>query len=312
LTQSNLVICHVFRKDGNYIITQLTSSFKKIRGEGGSRTPLYRLCSTQIIGGSYHESFEKLDWEDYNSWLHSTRNKLHARKMFKYSKRFGHLAFSDQLVRMDPSRTRVDILKAVALLTRYLDIRNDTFLHEQLLQWLKRKEIKWTYKTSNNLYELSKNISLEEVIKSLKTLPIRYKIFALFALTTGLRPDESFRAFNNHSKLCNDGILELFWDRRTKKANAVYCHPKLHDKIIFTMSRGAYNYINKRELGFELRFLRKVNFTMVATKIDPLLAEFMQGRRGNVSQRHYFLPMMNEHRKKWIKVWRNVIQTVKI
>ena len=56
-------------------------------------------------------------------------------------------------------------------------------------------------------------------------------------------------------------------------------------------------------LGCEIRYLRKLNYTVNATKIDPLLAEFMQGRRGNVSQRHYFLPLMNNNRKKWVRVW---------
>jgi len=200
-------------------------------------------------------------------------------------------------------------MKATALLTRYMDVRYDTYFHEQFLHWLKRKELKWTYKPSTNLYELSKNLSIENISKSINTLPIRYKIFALFVLTTGLRPDESFRAFNHHSKLCTDGIMELFWDRVTKKANVVYCHPLLHKKIIFNMSRGAYKYINKRELGFELRFLRKVNYTMVATKIDPLLAEFMQGRRGNVSQRHYFLPLMQNNKRKWIRMWEPLLKT---
>jgi len=34
----------------------------------------------------------------------------------------------------------------------------------------------------------------------------------------------------------------------------------------------------------------------------------MQGRRGNVSQRHYFLPMMDKNKKKWIKVWDKSLQ----
>ncbi len=211
--------------------------------------------------------------------------------------------FTDELVRMEANRVRTDIIKASALLTRYLDIRHDTFFHEQFLIWLKRKELKWTYKTNNNLYYISQNLSIEKVLKSIVKLPIRYKIFALFALSTGLRPDESFRAFNNHSKLCNKGVMELFWDRGTKKANVVFCHPKLHDKIIFPMSKGAYKYINKKESGFEMRYLRKLNYTVNATKIDPLLAEFMQGRRGNVSQRHYFLPLMSNNKRKWIRIW---------
>ena len=102
--------------------------------------------------------------------------------------------------------------------------------------------------------------------------------------------------------------MELFWDRRTKKANAVFCHPLLHNRINHTISRKVYYHINKRILGFDLRDLRKVNFTMVATKIDPLLAEFMQGRRGNVSQKYYFLPLIQNHKKKWVRMWEPIIK----
>jgi hypothetical protein len=68
--------------------------------------------------------------------------------------------------------------------------------------------------------------------------------------------------------------------------------------------------MNSKILGCELRYLRKLNYTINATKIDPLLAEFMQGRRGNVSQRHYFLPLMSNNQKKWNKIWGNIIKKI--
>ena len=71
------------------------------------------------------------------------------------------------------------------------------------------------------------------------------------------------------------------------------------------------NYMNSKIIGCEFRYLRKLNYTINATKIDPLLAEFMQGRRGNVSQRHYFLPLMNNNQKKWIKIWTKILFTNK-
>jgi len=270
---------------------------------------LYRLCRGDGIT-QYATLLNQIDWDAYAQWLHSSRNKLYARKMFKYSKRFGNLAFTQQLVTMEATKIKGDVLKSIALLTRFFDVTYDTYLHDEFLAWRKRKELKWNPCNNSNTYELSKRLTVEEVTKSLKTLPIRYKIFALFVLTTGLRPSEAFRAFNNHSKLCVNGTMELFWDRRTKNANAVFCHPKLHDKILFTMSGGAYNYINKREIGIEMRHLRKVNFTVNATKLDPLLAEFMQGRRGNISQRHYFLPSMQNHRQKWLRVWSPVLNEI--
>jgi len=42
-------------------------------------------------------------------------------------------------------------------------------------------------------------------------------------------------------------------------------------------------------------------------KIDSHLAEFMQGRSGNISARHYFLPLMEDNRRKWNNVWKKII-----
>ena len=251
-----------------------------------------------------------MDWKSYNDWLHTHKQKAYALKMYRYSERYRDLAFTNQLVTMKQTRQRIEILKAIGNLTRYLDIQYDTDLHMQFIAWLKRKEIKWSMASLMNNYQFAKRISVEDVIEALKQLRERYKIFGLFVLTTGLRTGEALNAFNNHSKLCNDGIMELFWDRRTKKANAVYCHPLVHDKIKFTASRKAYLYINKKKLGFDLRYLRKINYTVNVSKVDGLLAEFMQGRSGNVSQRHYYLPSMEEHRNKWLNVWSTIVSPV--
>jgi len=253
-----------------------------------------------------------IDWNDYNSWLQSNKQASYADKMFKFSQRFHHLAFTDNLLIMKDNRTRLEILKAIANVTRYLDIKKDTSLHEQFTLWLKRKELRWSVRSSTDTYELAKNLNPEQVVHSLRTLPNRYAIFGLFTLVTGLRSSESVKAFNNHSKLCNDGVMELFWDRRTKKANAVYCHPFIHNKINFTISRKTYKFINKRRLGFDLRYLRKVNFTVNATRVDGLLAEFLQGRKGNVSQRHYFLPSMYDHKDKWLAVWTSILNNMTV
>lgn len=220
------------------------------------------------------------------------------------------MGFSDELVSLNDTRKKLDVLRSVANLTRFLDIKNDSSFHDQFTRWLKRKELKWSRKSSVNNYIMANNLKIEQVLDSISKLPERYKIFGLFTLVSGLRTTEAVNAFNNHSNLCNDGIMELFWDRGTKKANAVFCHPKLHDKMDFKMSRLVYTKINKQKLGFEIRYLRKLNFTINASKVDPLLAEFMQGRRGNISQKHYFLPSMYEHKSKWTHVWNPIITEI--
>ena len=258
-------------------------------------------------GNNFQTFLQKLDWNDFKKWIEYDRHPAYAKKMFNNANSNFHLIFTDEFVFMEHNRKKLEIIKSLALLTRYVDIKYDTFFHEQFTTWLKRKEIKWTVRNTSYNYEHAKNLPIEKVVEIINKLPVRYSIFAKFALSTGLRSEEAMRAFNGHSKLCRDGVMELFWDRKTKKANSVYCHPSLHEKITFTVSRGLYNYINKKDLGFELRFLRKLNYTINATKIDPLLAEFMQGRRGNVSQRHYFLPLMSNNKRKWQRIWSKII-----
>ena len=264
-----------------------------------------------LSGGSaakkYIQHVNQLDWESYKKWLFSNKHRGYAHKLFGKSRKFWQLGFNDELITMKQTRTKLEIMKALGNLTRFLDIMYDTNLHEEFLTWLKRKEIHWSIKSNLDTYLIGKRLDVNEIIKKLNTLPTRYQNFGLFVLVSGLRTSEAIQAFNNHDKLCRDGVMELFWDRRTKKANAVYCHPYLHGRIDHTMSTKIYKFITKEKVGFDLRDLRKVNYTINATKIDPLLAEFMQGRRGNVSQRHYFLPMMNHHRQKWVGIWKPLL-----
>ncbi|AFS83370.1 hypothetical protein NSED_07890 [Candidatus Nitrosopumilus sediminis] len=255
------------------------------------------------------EAVKDLNWEDYREWLFNNKSQLNAKYTFKDSKKYHHLAFSDELVSMKPSRKRQDILKGISNITRYLDIKKDTDFHELWLKWLKKKEIRWRMNPKTDTYLLANQIRMEDVLKNIRGLPEKYKIFATFVLVSGLRTSEAIEAFNNHDKICREGVMELFWDRGTKKANAVYCHPILHDKMKYkTSASRVTKNLHSKYLGCEVRYLRKLNYTFNATKIDPLLAEFMQGRRGNVSQRHYFLPMMSNHRRKWKSVWLKVLK----
>ena len=254
------------------------------------------------------KAIESMDWNDYRDWLFNNKSHLNAKYTFKDSEKYFHFAFSDELVSMKPSRKRQDILKGISNITRYLDIKNDTDFHELWLKWLKKKEIRWRMNPKTDTYFLANQIRIEDVLKNIRNLPEKYRIFATFVLVSGLRTSESIEAFNNHDKICREGVMELFWDRGTKKANAVYCHPLLHNKMKYQTSASRITKnLHSKYLGCEVRYLRKLNYTVNATKIDPLLAEFMQGRRGNVSQRHYFLPILGQYKNKWIKTWSKII-----
>jgi len=251
---------------------------------------------------------QSIDWEHYKKWLYNNKNKYYARFLLSGAKKWHNYAFSNELVELSNDRNKDDILKAVTNLTRYFDINHDTTFHEEFLQWLKRKEIKWK---SKRTLTIPNEIPLDTILSNMRTLEVKYQIFAIFALVSGLRTFECIKALNHHSELCRDGIMEMYWDRITKKTNAVFCHPLLHDKLNYTYSENTiHSKIRTKVLGCKISYLRKLNFTINATKVDPLLAEFMQGRRGNISQRHYFLPSMQQHRSKWLKTWTPLIHNI--
>jgi len=80
---------------------------------------------------------------------------------------------------MPNDRKKEDVLKAITNLTRYLDIKYDTYLHDEFLHWIKRKEIRW-----KNTYPIiiQKEIPLKIILNNMKRLPTKYRLFAMFSL----------------------------------------------------------------------------------------------------------------------------------
>lgn len=255
-----------------------------------------------------------MDWDEYLRWLLQNKHHHYGRNMWLLGRRTFHMAFTPELVMLESTRRKEDILKAISNICRFLDIKCDTYYHEEFLRWMKRKEVKWKSQRSTRAnYAAAESIPVEGILSNISSLPYEYRLFCGFILVSGLRTEESVRAFNGHSALCNGRVIEMFWERRTKKANAVFCHPSIHKRISFQINHNTlYRKLRSGILGCQIRYLRKLNFTMVATNVDPLLAEFMQGRRGGVSQRHYFLPMMRNNQKRWEKMWDPILRKIKI
>jgi len=261
---------------------------------------------TAFAQTEFQKFVQKIDWDDYKNWLYNNKSKYYARFLLNAGKKWKELAFTNQLVEYPNNRTKEDILKGITNLTRYLDIKHDTKFHNIFLEWMKRKELKWKYVNS---ISIPKEISIKQILKNANQLSEKYRFFVIFSLVSGLRTFETIKVLNNHQTLCHDGIIEMYWDRRTKKSNAVFCYPLLHKKCNYNYSENTIHRNIKTEiLGCQIKYLRKINYTIIATRINPLLAEFMQGRRGNVSQRHYFLPMMQQNRNKWIRIWNKILE----
>ncbi len=239
---------------------------------------------------------------EYKKWLYSNKNERYARYIWLRSPSVVNQLFNDEFVSRSSDRNKQDDLRAMGNLCRFHDIKFDTDLHQKFTTWLKKKEIKWKDKTYNFPKE---QLPLKQVLENISKLEPIQKDFALFMLTSGLRTYEARVVFENHKKFCHDGILEIFWTKKTKNTNATFCFPALHDKMD---RKFVFDYDDFKILGCELRYLRKLNFTINAINLDPLLAEYIQGRRGSVSEKHYYLSNMNQHRKKWIKIWNKIIE----
>ena len=52
------------------------------------------------------------------------------------------------------------------------------------------------------------NVTIEKIVENIRKLPEKDQIFGLFVLVSGLRT-EAIDAFNNHKKICRNGILEI-------------------------------------------------------------------------------------------------------
>ncbi len=244
--------------------------------------------------------------QPFKQWLISKYNAKHADNMYRYATKYHTLAFSQELMQMPATRKKLGIMQSISLLTRYIKITTGINLHRVWLEWLKEKEVCWSH-PQPKLQTQAKEFTLTNI-------PVRYHDFVLFMYVTGLRTLESIKAYNDHDKYCKDGILELYWNSGNRKlANATYClcsiKPRPWSLLAITPPMVKRN-VNTKTLNFEPRYLRHLNFTVNANKVNPLLAEFTQGRRGSISEKHYYISLLSEYKQKWIDVWKPVIEMI--
>ncbi|MFP6585179.1 MAG: hypothetical protein VB584_00570, partial [Candidatus Nitrosopelagicus sp.] len=139
---------------------------------------------------TFRSHVSSISWEDYHDWLLKNKNSIYANIIFKYSKRYQNLAFSQDMLKVAETRKKADVLKSLANLTRFLDITNDTSFHEEFTRWIKRKEIKWNVRTKDDNYHIAHQIPSSRILSNIRKLPHDYSIFGMFALVSGLRTGE--------------------------------------------------------------------------------------------------------------------------
>lgn len=269
-----------------------------------------------LVRKFYRLKLAQLDWDNYRLFLQSKRlNDHYTKVLFDYTKKYAHLGFDFELISYPDSSKKKHIMSCIANLVKYFDLKDETILYEKWKTWTNSKGLTWkNHYDSQRNYQRAKNLPIKKILEILDNIKIdKYRNFAKFQLISGLRTDESKRAWEDHDCYCDGKIMELWFhsnDGKNKRANAVFCHPHFHDmkkeKIVKSSRSGIYKFLSSKKLGFELRFLREVNYTLNQS-LEPKLADFMQGRAGTVSDKFYYLPMMEKYRKKWLKTWDKIL-----
>ena len=268
-----------------------------------------------LVREFYRTKLAEMDWHIYRNYLSTKKlNPHYSKQMIDYAQKFAHLGFDFELITYPDTRKKKDIMSSIANLVKYIDLKEETILYEKWKSWTNSKGLSWkTHYDSQRNYERAKELPLAKVIESLnKVENDLYRDFSFFQLLSGLRTSEAVEAWNNHEKYCDGKIIELWFhsdDGKNKKANACYCHPHFHDmkkdRVHQSSNSGTYKFLSSKTLGFELKYLREINYT-INQSLESKLADFMQGRAGTVSQKFYYLPEMMKYRKKWLKLWNKV------
>ena len=189
----------------------------------------------------------------YKEWLYDNKHPLYARSIINHSSRVLNLIFSDEFVLRTNNSKKQNDMRVMGNLCRYHDIKYDTNLHEQFTAWSKKKEIKWNVTTNRNNYHIASQILLSDVLSSIDNLPLKYKIFGLFVLTTGLRTEESIMSSNSVTTVTLPDIIMLI--RQIPLRNNIIDKGDLNSRFLIKIG---FPYISYR------RFL---NYTITAKQI---------------------------------------------
>lgn len=263
----------------------------------------------------YLQAVSEIDWHTFETDYLIAERKLqkdYARGIRNHAKKYYDYFLSPDVIHFT-ARKKIDVIKSISQICRCLDSQLSTvYFHDLHLRYLKSKNIGWTapteYTTRVKL-ALLKQYPVQKIFELFSTLDPKYSLFCKFMFITGLRSSEAIRAINDHDSFCNGRTLELYWDRKTKKANEVYCHPVLHHSIQENHFHYSVGRVNKMvRMPFQLKFLRTVNATLVYNELQDIrFCDFMQGRNGDLTQKRYYLPSFKQHHERWLSIWKEFL-----
>jgi len=256
---------------------------------------------------------KSVNWASFREFLKASCSERVARGRVRYAKKYHHCLLKSNLSELNTfsDSKRNHTMKGLSALAKFLGIYGD------FKDLIKAHGLKWSSGNTDDLIisRLTKAAETQDVIKwiiKVKKRLTKLEVLLDFILASGLRYEESVKAYNLIIELVKKGKLNSYYNektetlehfrfknlfiRRTKKAFVSFVPKQLTEKV-GKKSKLTCTQINKpiQRSGFKLRFsdVREYFATYMTKCLTRPDIDFLQGRvSANVFMRNYFNPAL--------------------
>ena len=231
--------------------------------------------------------------EGFRAYLYSRYTREDARIRFSHFRRFYSLVRENPvaIAWLKPSQAR-HLLNALAAFRDYCSLMGIGFdLDLRQLRKLAPRS------SSVRVMEYEEDDKIvEQAVRMVQRIQAGtvYRLLALAGFYTGLRTPEIVHMINNWARLRRiehqgAAIVELGYERRTKKAWVTIMPLQLARMIDEARPRvgDTAPQTLRDEYGVSWSILRKAHLAILASKLNPLEIELLQGRVGRITVKHY-------------------------
>ncbi len=246
------------------------------------------------------KELDSLDWKKFAEFCSlKSNNKAHINNLLNHAKRYGSMLFMNPLdfalefkkVSEEKKSAKRHMLQALAALSKYLDLKNDTYKYYQRFKELRTKSgISWAEEKIPQI--LVREVPKERILDTIKSMEERrLKATCILHVLTGLRTSEIFYLVKNFDSLKKTElekgfIIELSYLRRTKKAFVTFLHKDSMGllKIAYNNKRSYWD--NIRKYGIKPYDFRRM-FESLYSSLRSHEVDLLQGRLTTELTIHY-------------------------
>jgi intergrase/recombinase len=231
----------------------------------------------------------------------------------RYSKKYSHFLLKRDFSELNTFSNckRNHVLKALSALAKFLG------MYEEFKGLMKSYGLKWSSVKAEDLIisrltNANGNSTIFKWISEVKSELPKLEVFLDFVLVSGLRYNESIRAYNLIIELAKEGKLSEYYNeengvlehfrfkqhfiRRTKKAFISFIPKQLIERISKSERLDwcqIQNWIKRKDLRLKFSDVREFWATYMTKHLRQPEIDFLQGRvSASVFMRNYFNPAL--------------------